>query len=89
MPIINYTATGDATESEMDSLETAAKDWHDGASKVLHNLDKRYDVDAVQITLSWEVAEGEVDASISTLDTAIQNLGVDLPLASEAATVDY
>lgn len=89
MPTITYDTTASATESEMDDLEAAAKNWADGVDKVLHNLDKRYDVDALAITLSWEVAAGDVDETIANLDTAIEGLSIDLPLASDVATVEY
>lgn len=89
MPTINYDATGTGTESAMDDLEAGAKSWRDGESKILHNIDKRYDVGAVQINISWEVADGGVDEAISQLDNAINGLSIDLPAASEAARVEY
>lgn len=89
MPTINYNATGDATATERDEVLSAARGWANGDTKVLHNVDLREDVDAVQINVSWEVANGDVDGAIDTLDTAIASLSADLPPASEAATVNY
>lgn len=89
MPTIIYNETGDASETEMDSLETAAKDWRDGQDKVLVSLEKRFDVGAVSIHLTWDVSETGVESAVGSLDTAIQNLGVSLPLASDAADVQY
>lgn len=89
MPTIIYDATGGATESEMDNIETDAKTWRNGAEKVLSNIDKRYDVEAVQIRIEWTVADGEVDATVSALDSAISSFGAVLPPASDAAVVEY
>lgn len=89
MPTIHYNGTGGATEAEMDDVESKGKNWRDGADRILHHVDKRFDVDAVQIVISWDVADDQVEDSIGTLDTAISNMGAALPLASEVATVDY
>jgi len=89
MPTINYDATGDATKTERDSVLSAARGWQNGQDKVLNHVDLRHDVDAVQLSISWTVADGDVDAAISTLDDALAGFDADLPPASDAATVRY
>jgi hypothetical protein len=90
MATINYNGTGNATETEMDDVEQTAKDWRNGTDKILNTVEKRYDVGAVQLVVTWTVPDDQVEETVTTLDNAVSGMDADLPLASDgAATVEY
>jgi hypothetical protein len=89
MPVIKYHETGTATVKQMDAAEMKAREWANGANKRLFSIEKRYDIEAIAVRMEWTVPVGEIEATMTNADDVVSQFDGDLPLPSEAATVEY
>lgn len=89
MPLITYNATGDATQAQMNEVETTALNFDNGTTQRARLVEKRFDVGAVRVVITWDSTVANVEDNVAAIDSTVSGLGADLPLASEVATVDY